>query len=197
MNLEFFLPSNKNKPSTKKKVCIPANIIENLLTNRQNRNMSEDNIYQQSDNVNTQLSINQEDKYTMVLKENQRLKEENQQLREMILAIKDENQKTQNDNKQSFADLLLSLSYEKQEESNCCYRNHSNDINLIDDSENNNSQNYCTTDGDLYFNNHNNSSNHNYIHSQKANCELMNIMQRTKNILHKYQSNFLNNKTNR
>lgn len=194
MNLEFFLPANKNKSLSKKKVSIPANIIENILTNRQNRNMIEENSNQHiDDNSNTNQNLNQEDKYVMIISENQRLKEENKKLRDMIELIKNKKEKEKNDNKQSLANLLLSLSNEKQEDNNFCYRNNSNEINLIDDSDFNNINTYCNTEGDIYSNHNNTHRNNN---SQKT-YELTNIINRTKSILNKYQSTFFqNNKIN-
>ena len=168
MDLKFYIPLKEKTLSRhnrdRAEISIPAKLLENIMTNRQkkinnksfdkarkNININSNCILSEStSNLKSHILLSKfhySNKKKMIskkelitkedlLKENKKLKKENEELRKTIVLLQKRDDKTIQ--KEQLTNLILSLSYEKQnDELNASYKypyQDNNNINLIDDN---------------------------------------------------------------
>ena len=193
MDLKFYIPLKKKTLSRhnrdRAEISIPAKLLENIITNRQkkinnksfdkarkNININSNCILSEStSNLKSHILLSKlhySNKKKMIskkelitkedlLKENKKLKKENEELRKTISLLQKRDDKAIQ--KEQLTNLILSLSYEKQnDELNVSYKypyKDNNNINLIDDND---------------------------IEKMNSEIEIEKVIERTKAILTKY-----------
>ena len=169
MDLKFYIPLKEKTISpynrARAEISIPAKLLENIMTNRQKKinnksfdkarkksNINRNYILSESTSnlkshillsklhysskkkvLNKKELISKED----LIEENKKLKKENEELKKTIILLEKRDKNTIQ--KEQLTNLILSLSYEKQNDDlNASYKypcQDNNNINLIDDND--------------------------------------------------------------
>ena len=169
MDLKFYIPLKEKTISpynrARAEISIPAKLLENIMTNRQkkinnksfdkarkNININSNCILSESTSnlkshmllsklhySNKKNIISKKELITKeyLLEENKKLKKENEELKKTIILLQKRDKNTIQ--KEQLTNLILSLSYEKQNDDlNASYKypcQDNNNINLIDDND--------------------------------------------------------------
>ena len=169
MDLQFYIPLKEKTISpynrARAEISIPAKLLENIMTNRQkkinnksfdkarkNININSNCILSESTSnlkshmllsklhySNKKNIISKKELITKeyLLEENKKLKKENEELKKTIILLQKRDKNTIQ--KEQLTNLILSLSYEKQNDDlNASYKypcQDNNNINLIDDND--------------------------------------------------------------